>query len=208
MAESGSQGGIVIWPSEATAARTYDIANIALIAALVLGVVATALIVWMGNVKEEYLKRDLAKVTNETAKAQLETQRLKEQLAWREISSEQETKFLAAISGSPPPGLKVSMMVVAGDAEGAQYAEDVAKLLRKTGLSVDPPSAAMFVRILPEGVIIKIREQNSLGGTAGLVLQQAFKAAGIDAPGVLVPSMTSESIEILVGIKPHPRAGK
>lgn len=49
-----------MWPSEATAALIYDIANIVLIVGLVIGAVATVLIVWMGNVKEGYLKREVA----------------------------------------------------------------------------------------------------------------------------------------------------
>ncbi len=49
-----------MWPSFETAARLQDTANIFLIGALVIGVIATALVVWMGNVKEEYLRRDLA----------------------------------------------------------------------------------------------------------------------------------------------------
>jgi hypothetical protein len=55
-----------MWPSFETAAWWQDAANIALIGALVIGVIATALVVWMGNVKEEYLRRDLA-VTNARA---------------------------------------------------------------------------------------------------------------------------------------------
>jgi hypothetical protein len=153
-------------------------------------------------------KVELAKQKTLTANAQLETEHLKQQLAWRTISAEQEAKFIAAISGSPPPGLKISMMAVAGDAEGARYAEDITTLLRKVGLSVPPSGVGMFTGVLPEGVIIKIRDQKSLGGNAGLVLQQAFKAAGINVPGLLVPSMADDSIEILVGIKPHPKDGK
>lgn len=63
IADSESQGRVArkrMWPSFETATRLQDIANFFLIGALVVGVVATALVVWMGNVKEEYLRRDLA----------------------------------------------------------------------------------------------------------------------------------------------------
>lgn len=63
IADSDSQGRIVrkrVWPSFEIAARLQDIANFFLIGTLVVGVIATALVVWMGNVKEEYLRRDLA----------------------------------------------------------------------------------------------------------------------------------------------------
>lgn len=58
-----SQGRIVrkrMWPSFETAVRLYDVANVSLIGALAIGVIATVIVVWMGNVKEEYLRRDLS----------------------------------------------------------------------------------------------------------------------------------------------------
>ncbi|MGA2466203.1 MAG: hypothetical protein ABSH06_17860 [Thermodesulfobacteriota bacterium] len=55
-----------MWPSRETASIVYDLANLGLIVGLVLGVVATGLIVWMGNRKEAYLKLD---VTNANAVA-------------------------------------------------------------------------------------------------------------------------------------------
>src|SRR2546429_2659345 len=59
-----------VWLSEPWAARLYDWANLALIVALTLGVVATIGVVWMGNVKEEYLKRSLAATTERAAIAE------------------------------------------------------------------------------------------------------------------------------------------
>ena len=60
-----------MWPSFETAVRLYDAANMFLIGALVVGAIATVLVVWMGNVKEEHLRRDLANtnVRAEEAKA-------------------------------------------------------------------------------------------------------------------------------------------
>lgn len=55
-----------MWPSEEWASRLYNLANMFLIAGLAVGVISTVLVVWMGNVKEEYLNRDLA-ATNERA---------------------------------------------------------------------------------------------------------------------------------------------
>jgi hypothetical protein len=69
MAEIGIQGGSKMWPSEAIASLTFNVANIALIVSLVTGVIATCVVVWMGNVKEEYLRRSLADTTHEAALA-------------------------------------------------------------------------------------------------------------------------------------------
>jgi hypothetical protein len=57
-----------MWPSRETASLVSEVANWALIAGLVVGVVATVLIVWMGNVNEAYLKTDLS-CANERAAA-------------------------------------------------------------------------------------------------------------------------------------------
>ena len=67
MADSASQGGMRMWPSLKAAVWLYDLANIGLIIGLVVGVVSTVLLVWMGNVKEEYLNRELAVSRERTA---------------------------------------------------------------------------------------------------------------------------------------------
>jgi hypothetical protein len=59
-----------MWPTEEWANRLYDGANWALIVGLVLGAVATVVIVWMGKVKEEYLSRALAATTERAAHAE------------------------------------------------------------------------------------------------------------------------------------------
>jgi hypothetical protein len=59
-----------MWPSEEWASRLYDLANWFLIAALIVGAASTGLLVWMGNVKEEYLKRDLAATSERAAHAE------------------------------------------------------------------------------------------------------------------------------------------
>lgn len=56
-----------MWPQLKTAVFLYDIANIGLIISLVIGVISTVLVVWMGNVKEEYLDRELAYSRERTA---------------------------------------------------------------------------------------------------------------------------------------------
>jgi len=56
-----------MWPSAETASWLYNLANIGLILGLVVGVISTILVVWMGNVKEEYLNRSLADSRERTA---------------------------------------------------------------------------------------------------------------------------------------------
>ncbi len=58
-----------MWPSAETASWLYDLANIGLIIGLVVGVVSTVLLVWMGNIKEEYLNRTIVKVNADAAQS-------------------------------------------------------------------------------------------------------------------------------------------
>jgi hypothetical protein len=58
-----------MWPSEATATWLFDFANFGLIGGLVIGAISTVLVVWMGNVKEAYLKKDMAETIERAAKA-------------------------------------------------------------------------------------------------------------------------------------------
>ena len=66
MAPKANQGGIEMWPSFETASWLFDRANIVLIGAAAFGVAATILLVWMGNVKEAYLRKDLATTRERT----------------------------------------------------------------------------------------------------------------------------------------------
>ncbi len=56
-----------MWPSAGTASWLYYLANIGLIIGLVVGVASTILVVWMGNVKEDYLNDALADSRERTA---------------------------------------------------------------------------------------------------------------------------------------------
>jgi hypothetical protein len=150
----------------------------------------------------------LAKQQTLTANAQLETERLKAQLAWRVITPEQEVKFLSSLPPLKLAGITVYMNSIGGDAEGAKYAADLAQLLQKAGASVPGPGASMFVGPLPEGVILSVQKADSTPGRAGALLQHAFKAAGIDAPGQVSPSVPDDQLQMIVGIKPHQQPAK
>ena len=71
-----------MWPSLETASWLYDWSNIFLIGALVIGAVSTVLVVWMGNVKEEYLRRDLGQASNAAAVANAQAARVEQAARW------------------------------------------------------------------------------------------------------------------------------
>jgi len=134
-----------MWPSEAWATLIYDVANIALIAGLVIGAIATVLIVWMGNVKETYLKKDLAETTeraakaneraanleNEAAQAKLELERLKKHLAPRKLDRKAFLKELEGKSKAP-----VQILFLKDDPDSLNFAQDIEQALGAAGWSV------------------------------------------------------------------------
>ncbi len=70
-----------MWPSLKTAVWLYDLSNIGLIIGLTIGVVSTVLVVWMGNVKEENLNRDLAVSRERTASLEKQSDESKASIA-------------------------------------------------------------------------------------------------------------------------------
>lgn len=70
-----------MWPSEDLASRLYDLANWGLVIGLVIGVVSTAVVVWMGNVKEAYLRRQVATLNQSAASANERTANLEKESA-------------------------------------------------------------------------------------------------------------------------------
>ena len=67
-----------MWLSFETAALVQTVSNFFLVGALAVGVVATALSLWMGKIKEDYLKRDIASANAVSAGAQAEAARANE----------------------------------------------------------------------------------------------------------------------------------
>lgn len=145
-----------VWPSESAASRAYDVASFGLIAGLAIGVVSTVLIVWMGNVKETYLRLSLSAATagaadasnraasadkaaaeaNErAAKAELETARIKASIAPRFLSGEQREKLIAAIRGKLSVDVRVENLST--DVEAYPYAQQFLEALKAAGVSAE-----------------------------------------------------------------------
>jgi hypothetical protein len=89
MADKETTGSKAMWPSFETASRIVDIANFFLIVSLVMGVIATVLIVWMGNKKEEHLTAELSARAADAAHANLQISALNIQAKSLEESTAQ-----------------------------------------------------------------------------------------------------------------------
>jgi len=209
MAPKGSQGGIGMWPpSESLATSIYDAANIALIFALVVGVGATALVVWMGNIKEEYLKRAVADAQARAAEANLALAKFK---APRRLSSAQQALFVAKLK--PFSGTEYDLS--AKDPEPLDFALDIADVLTTAGWKVQTWTDSEIVTTLPKrsfavgtvvlsGVDVQIRDPNLSAARDALVdvltlsgfegVRGSFASVSPESPGAKV-------MHIMIGTK-------
>ncbi len=85
-----------MWPTEDTAARLYNCANLGLIFSLCFGVASTVLVVWMGNVKEGYSNERIAATTDRLTNAQEELARLQKDAADAEAAQKRVETDLEA----------------------------------------------------------------------------------------------------------------
>jgi hypothetical protein len=70
-----------MWPSFETASSIFDWANWFLLGALAIGVVSTGLVIWMGNIKEGYLRSDLSEARLDATHAVLQITILSKEIA-------------------------------------------------------------------------------------------------------------------------------
>lgn len=192
--DSESQGKIVrkhMWPSSEIAICLYKAANISLIVALGIGVIATGLVVWMGSVKEGYLRRDLAELEKEAANARLETERLKEAVSWRVIPPECASELEKVLSAKPG---SVNLRYMDGDPEALYLAIQYSRILSKANWkvaegAVKPHSTIMFGIGLPDG-----------SGVDANTLRDAFLAAKVPfSTNALPPAGITFSISTIPG---------
>lgn len=149
-----------------TASLWFDVANVALVIALVLGVLATFSIYWMGNIKEEYLHERTVKLENDTAKAneraaasELKLEELRRQVGPRQLN---RPAFLEALKVDVKG--QVEILYTQDDAEAMELAQQIGLALKESGWKVlkrDPiPRSrgnlptAMAVGGQPKGVTV------------------------------------------------------
>jgi hypothetical protein len=205
-----------MWPSLETASRVSDVANIALVFSLVIGVVATMLIVWMGGVKEAHWDSDRrhsreliagldAGVAEANARAAEANERAESErlgrikieagLASRRLTTEQRSRLsdaLASIRGRLP----VVLVAVLGDKEAQDFGKAIGATIKSAGIQVQltgigvmsPPPYGIQIADGPDGLL------TAAFGTAGI---DTTSVSSLPVPGGNVPA-------ILVGLKPPP----
>ena len=173
-----------MWPSLETATLVYDKANLFLIAALVVGVIATGLIIWTGKVKEEYLKRDLANTTERAAKAELRAAEANLELAKlkapRTLTAKQKNRITEKVNKFP--GTTFEVITYPGEPEPVAFSNIIADILVQAGWLLNPNHSSGSLLGLASGVIVVVGKQaGAKAEEAGIVLLEALISEGVAA---------------------------
>ena len=198
-----------MWPPEELASRLYDLANWGLVVGLVVGVVSTVLIVWMGNVKEAYLRKDVAHAEDSAAQANerasanereaarlrelAESERLarvelQETLAWRRLTKEQQDAMGIALR--PFAGEVALMLYGMGDREAEIFSLDIWTALNSAEWKVTAPGGILSSREVgllkkPPGIgeagVLLTPTTDAASQQAATALAREFRRLGFDS---------------------------
>src|SRR5258708_7107080 len=131
-----------------------------------------------------------AEASNEAAQARLAHEKLKAELAWRELSSTQRSKLVSALKGKVA---KVTVAWLTSDPEASAYAEQLGSAIEASGASVEP-IAWMSIDRVPIGVTVM-----GVEGPEADALIAGLKAAGIN----IAFERRQQPLLIWVGTKPR-----
>ena len=175
----------------------YDIANIAFMVSLIVGLVATFVIFRTSSSKEEYLKRELsimyeraAVLEKEAANARLETEKIKKSVAWRVIPPDSVSVFEKVLSAKPGA---VNLRYTDGDPEALFLAIQISQILTKAHWKI-ASGAVKFSNAIVFGIGLP-----DASGADAQTLLDAFLAAKVqvspDALPDIIMSVSSSTIE-------------
>jgi hypothetical protein len=168
-----------MWPSLEVASRIADISNGVLVISLVVGVISTAVSIWMTDVKEahwEAARRSLEqrlsprKVTSEQMKS------ISKSMAAFAISLSQNRPQQAFISAYPP------------STEAASLAEQIRGALSDAGWRTEEVPDGFIRSQVPRTGVTVFTSDSSRGKSIGLDLASALSASEIEASVSEVPT--------------------
>lgn len=132
------------------------------------------------------------------AEAQAQSLALAEIQKPRTLSDDARRHMLDSLRTVPKGSVTVTAIMSNPEAEN--FASQIRDALIKAGWSVGGVNAVLMMPA-PPGVLIRVVSLQSLPPHA-VGIQNALKAAGIDAPGLANSKMKADDVDILVGFKP------
>lgn len=141
-----------------------------------------------------------ANANQRAAEADLEAQRLKKQLAWREVTPTQATVLHEALKDS---SMQITISWVAGDPEGSQFAQRLGKVFVDAGVTLAAFAPMGHLGEEPHGLSVSGSEHQEVQ-----LLSEALDKAGFGPVGVKVsarkPDGTNFVTHLEVGYRPAP----
>ena len=186
--------------SASVADSIYKWASILLVTGAALTLISTLGAVWSGAIRERFTTERIAmneaetsRANEETAKAKLETERLKSQMAWRRVNIEQAKVLKEDLKGHH---LEPWLTYLDKDPESTTFREDINDALAAAGIKTKFFSG--YERAV--GLTVKggTEEQRAL-------LLKTFHRAGLPLFESAERSRHNGELEILVGSKPPPQ---
>lgn len=158
----------------------FKLGNFIADAAVALGIAGE---VRFGQIAGNILKIQLAEATERAARAELETERLRAQFAWRRISAEQIEKVLGVLADKPK--LSIRIEYVGADPESNTFAHEIGGLFKKADWKVAYTSASYSDEV-KFGLCVPL-----------------YAPPNLDACGIARMALTAASVEYVGGSSPR-----
>ena len=202
----------------------FDMSNLALLLGAVLVVVGTYGVYKMGAIKEHFSDLRISEnerataeaneravhLEKEAAEARLETERLKKEVAWRDLNPITRGKLIAELSDKPA---RITLVFVSGDPEATRYCAQFVDVFRQAKWKVEVIGRTFLGP--PIGIFVTQNDKwNSNIQSEIESVRKAFLDAGIPvgkgggAVEARVPGLslgtTDANVRIVVGHRPQP----
>ncbi|MGY3611091.1 MULTISPECIES: hypothetical protein [unclassified Bradyrhizobium] len=161
-----------MWPSLEVANRIADISNGVLVTSLVVGVISTALSIWMTNVKEGHW---------EAARHSLEQRLTPRKMTLEQMKSISKTMAVFASAATQNKTQRAFISAYPSSTEAASLAEQVRAALSDAGWQIDEVPDGFIKSQVPRIGVIIFTTDSSRGKSIGLDLASALNASGIEA---------------------------
>jgi len=222
MADKMNHGGRRMWwwSSLEAAERWGDWANVALVAALAVGVVATYLIVSTTNVKEHHWREfrqqsdeRIAEQTRKAREAELKLEQLRRTAAPRSLNSD---IFAETLKGAPKAHAQIWYLPDTSD--GLSFSSEIFFGFLKAGWNVDLPSPIPDVdptnesaRNMPRALVaggqpsgISVVASSMKDSSAGALVDALLKSTVSMGISLFMPVPTG-TVRVVIAAKPDPR---
>lgn len=191
-----NHAGGQMWPSEGTTEQLYSWGNIGLIIGLVIGVVSTVLVVWMGHNRDSYLEQKLATTNRQTAELEAQNLEIKQKMAWRSLGGDNRKTFVNSVRAA---GRQVTIVELQ-DGESWNYAEQIFSAFKEAGWTTNKNYRQIYDSGgVPQGVVCRIAPNPDSAVQSAM---KALETAGANPETRKETHLRPDFLEITVGLKP------